>query len=117
MVEHGNGWCPFPAPAVLAQTARTAAMESLDDLRAGIDDLWRKCDAAGRDPADIDITFTNAVGGNPAADDFHPDQFLSGIEELEAHGVTWTQVQLPGDSLTHALETIDRFGRQVVAAR
>ncbi len=117
VVEHGNGWCPFPAPAVLAQTARTSAMESLDDLTAGIDDLKRKCDAAGRDPADIDITFTNAAGGNPAADDFHPDQFLTGIEELEARGVTWTQVQLPGDSLSHALETIDRFGMQVVAAR
>jgi probable F420-dependent oxidoreductase len=117
VVEHGNGWCPFPAPAVLAQTARTAAMESLDDLSAGIDDLRRKCDAAGRDPADIDITFTNAAGGNPAADDFHPDRFLSGIEELEARGVTWTQIQLPGDSLSHALDTIDRFGAQVVAAR
>ena len=26
---YGGGWCPFPAPAVLAQTARTAILDSL----------------------------------------------------------------------------------------
>ena len=116
VVEHGDGWCPFPAPAALAQTARTAAMESLDDLGAGLDDLRRRCDAAGRDPSALDVTFTNGVGGSPADADFNADEFLSGIEKLEALGVTWTQVQLPGDSLARVLETIDRFGQQVVGA-
>jgi probable F420-dependent oxidoreductase len=116
VAEHGDGWCPFPAPAVLAQTARTAAMETLDDLAAGIDDLRRRCDAAGRDPSVIDVTFTNANGGTPADDDFNADEFLSGVEKLEALGVTWTQVQIPGDSLTHAVETIEKFGKLVVAA-
>ncbi|MBJ7336629.1 LLM class F420-dependent oxidoreductase [Mycolicibacterium sp.] len=115
VAEHGDGWCPFPAPAVLAQTARTAAMETLDDLAAGIDDLRRRCDAAGRDPNALDVTFTNAAGGNPADDDFSADQFLSGVEKLEALGVTWIQVQIPGDSLAHALEVIEKFGTLVIA--
>jgi alkanesulfonate monooxygenase SsuD/methylene tetrahydromethanopterin reductase-like flavin-dependent oxidoreductase (luciferase family) len=116
VAEHGDGWCPFPAPAVLAQTARTAAMETLDDLAAGIDDLRRRCDAAGRDPSVIDVTFTNANGGAPADDDFNADEFLSGVEKLEALGVTWTQVQIPGDSLAHAVETIEKFGKLVIAS-
>jgi probable F420-dependent oxidoreductase len=116
VAEHGDGWCPFPAPAVLAQTARTAAMETLDDLAAGIDDLRRRCDAAGRDPSVIDVTFTNANGGSPAADDFNADEFLSGVEKLEALGVTWTQVQIPGDSLANAVETIEKFGKLVIAS-
>ena len=33
-VEHGDGWLPFPAPARLATHVRTAALASLDDLRA-----------------------------------------------------------------------------------
>lgn len=116
VADHGDGWCPFPAPAVLAQTARTAAMDTLDELGAGIDDLRRRCEAAGRDPAGVDVTFSNAAGGNPAADDFNADEFLSGVEKLAALGVTWTQVQIPGDSLAHAVETIERFGRLVIDA-
>ena len=116
VAAYGDGWCPFPAPAVLAQTARTAAMESLDDLKAGIDDLRRRCEAAGRDPSALDVTFTNATGGNPADDDFNADAFLSGLEKLTALGVTWVQVQVPGDSLAHAVETIEKFGRLVIDA-
>jgi probable F420-dependent oxidoreductase len=116
VASYGDGWCPFAAPAVLAQTARTASMESLDELGAGIDDLRRRCETAGRDPGAIDVTFTNAAGGNPADDDFNADAYLSGVEKLAALGVTWTQVQVPGDSLAHAVETIERFGRLVIAA-
>jgi probable F420-dependent oxidoreductase len=116
VAAHGDGWCPFPAPAGLAQTARTAAMESLDDLKAGIDDLRRRCEAAGRDPSALDVTFTNATGGNPADDDFNADAFLSGLEKLTALGLTWVQVQVPGDSLAHAVETIEKFGKLVIDA-
>jgi probable F420-dependent oxidoreductase len=116
VAEFGAGWCPFPAPALLAQTARTAPLETLDDLRAGIADLHRRCDALGRDPATLDVTFTNAAGGAPGDDDFDADAFLGGAAELAAMGVTWVQVQVPGDSLARATEAIDRFGRLVIAA-
>ena len=49
---HGDGWCPFPAPAMLAATARTASLESVEGLAEGIDDLKRRLDAAGRDWSD-----------------------------------------------------------------
>jgi probable F420-dependent oxidoreductase len=114
VAEHGDGWCPFPAPALLAQTARTASMESLDELKSGIDDLGRRCEAAGRDPSAVDVTFTNAAGGNPADDDFNADAYLDGIEKLAALGVTWLQAGVPGDSLAHAVETIERFGSLVI---
>ena len=35
---------------------------------------------------------------------------------MAARGVTWMQVSIPGDSLAHALETIDRFGALVIGA-
>ncbi len=114
VAEHGDGWCPFPAPALLAQTARTASMESLDELKSGIDDLRRRCEAAGRDPSAVDVTFTNAAGGNPADDGFNADAYLDGIEKLAALGVTWVQAGVPGDSLAHAVETIERFGSLVI---
>ena len=111
---HGDGWCPFPAPAVLAQTARTAEMSS-DTLGEGIDDLRRRLETAGRDPSTIDISFTNAEGGSPGDKAFNADAYLSGVEKVAVLGVTWLQVGLPGDSLTHVLETIERFGKTVIA--
>ena len=50
-----DGWVPFPAPRGLATTTRTPPLETVGDLRAMLDDLWRQTEAAGRDPADIDV--------------------------------------------------------------
>jgi hypothetical protein len=72
-------------------------------------------DAAGREPSSVDISFTNVEGGSPGSDDFDADAYLGGVEKLAALGVTWLQVGLPGDSLAHVLETIERFGASVIA--
>ena len=114
VADHGDGWCPFPAPAVLAQTARTVAMD-VDHLPEAIDDLRVRLDAAGRDPSSIDIAFANPAGGDPATDSFDADAHLAGLAALAALGVTWVQVGLPGDSLAHITETLQRYGEQVIA--
>lgn len=114
VVAAGDGWCPFPAPAMLAQTARTDTLESTDALAAGIDDLRRRLDDAGRDPATVDITFSNLVGGSPGSADFDAAAYLGGLEELATLGVTWVQVNVPGDSLAHACEALDEFRVQVI---
>ncbi|MFS0896069.1 LLM class F420-dependent oxidoreductase [Mycolicibacterium litorale] len=110
----GDGWCPFPAPAMLAQTARTAPLDSFARLGEAIDDLRRRCEAEGRDPAAVDVTFTNLGGGDPGSDDFDADRYLEGVAALERLGVTWMQVTIPGDSLAHAREAIERFGTLVI---
>ena len=116
VAEHGDGWCPFPAPAVLARTARTGALDTPDLLAAAIADLRARLDTAGRDPAEVDISFSNPAGGDPGADDFDAGAHLEGLADLEALGVTWVQVALPGDSLARAVETIERYGAHVLAA-
>jgi probable F420-dependent oxidoreductase len=116
VAQYGDGWCPFPAPARLAQTAGTATIETEERLGAGIDDLRRRCDAAGRDFSTIDITFTNFDGGSPAANEFNADAYLGGLDKLARLGVTWVQVGLAGDSLAHAVESIDRFRTLVIDA-
>ncbi|QIV84196.1 LLM class F420-dependent oxidoreductase [Mycolicibacterium frederiksbergense] len=115
VATHGDGWCPFPAAGVLAQTARTDPMDSLETLRAGIDDLRRRLDEAGRDPATVDVTFSNAVGGVPGTDDFDAAAYLGGVQQLADLGVTWIQVQVPGESLARATDVIAQFGEQVIA--
>ena len=114
VARYGNGWCPFPAPPALARTANTASIETEAGLGAGIADLRRRCDAADRDWSAVDVTFSNFAGGSPGSEGFNADAYLAGLERLAALGVNWVQVGLPGDSLAHALESIERFGTLVI---
>jgi alkanesulfonate monooxygenase SsuD/methylene tetrahydromethanopterin reductase-like flavin-dependent oxidoreductase (luciferase family) len=113
---YGDGWCPFPAPPQLAQTAGTAVIDSVQRLAEGIDDLRRRCDAAGRDWSAVDITFANFEGGSIIDDDFNADAYLDGLGKLAKLGVTWVSVHLPGDGMAHALDTLERFRTLVVDA-
>jgi probable F420-dependent oxidoreductase len=103
VAEHAEGWCPFPAPAVLARTARTVTMDSAEALANGVDDLRRRLEAAGRDPEGVDVCWS-APAGDPSA-----------LEELARIGVTWVQVPVPGDSVEHAVDAISRYGEEVIA--
>jgi hypothetical protein len=114
VARHGDGWNPFPAPPQLAKTARTTPLETLDDLAPLVDDLRRLTEAGGRDPASIDITWgTNEAG--PAAPAFSPAAHLEAIGEMEALGITWCSVAVPGDSLDRAVEALERYGAEVIA--
>lgn len=115
VAERGDGWCPFPAPAGLARTARTVALGTVDELAASIDDLRTRLLAAGRDPDQVDISFACHAGGDPSSESFDPDAHLAGLEALAALGVTWVQVGLPGDDLGRTLATLERYGEQVIA--
>jgi alkanesulfonate monooxygenase SsuD/methylene tetrahydromethanopterin reductase-like flavin-dependent oxidoreductase (luciferase family) len=90
-------------------------LETPDDLAVLLADLRARLETAGRDPASIDVAFSCHAGGDPADDGFDADAHLAGLAALAAIGVTWVQVGLPGDSLEHAVETLARYGEQVIA--
>jgi probable F420-dependent oxidoreductase len=113
--DRGHGWCPFPAPAALAASARTVALDTTEQLADAIADLRARLDAGGRDPDGVDIAFTCAAGGDPGSDDFDVARHLDGLAELSALGVTWVQVGVPGDSVGHALDTLQRYGEKVIS--
>jgi len=115
VADHGDGWAPFPAAAGVARTARTAPLDTPQALAAALDDLRARLDAAGRDPATIDICFASTAGGDPASDSFDAEAHLEGLGTLADLGVTWVQVALPGDDLAHTLATLERYGELVIA--
>jgi probable F420-dependent oxidoreductase len=114
VADRGDGWAPFPAPAGVARTARTVALDT-DGLPAALDDLRRRLDAAGRDPDGVDVTFACHAGGDPSSDAFDPDEHLAGLDALAALGVTWVQVGAPGDDLGRTIEVLERYGELVIA--
>lgn len=114
VVDKADGWVPFPAPRGLAATARTPPLETLEDLRGLLDDLWRQSESAGRDPTELDVSFTTMAGGSPADDDFNPEAHLEALDDLAELGVTWCAAHIPGDSLSHATDTLHRYGESVI---
>lgn len=116
VAEVGDGWNPFPSPAGLARTTKTPALETVDDLGRMLEDLWRQIDAVGRDRDRIDVAFVTGEGGDPGDDDFDADAHREGLAGLATLGVTWNGVGVPGDSLEHAIETLERYGEQVIGS-
>jgi probable F420-dependent oxidoreductase len=116
VAARGDGWNPFPAPAWLAKTSRTVPLEGLDDLAPMLDHLWRHVQEAGRDPSAIDVAFTTGLPG--AGDDgFDAGAHLEQLDRMAQLGVTWNSTTVPGDSLAHAVEALERYGAEVIHAR
>ena len=82
-----------------------------------LDYLWRQVDEFGRDRSELDISFGTPAGGSPGDDDFGVDEHLTGLAELATLGVNWSSVNVPGDSLDHAIETLERYGERVIRAQ
>lgn len=95
-VESAQGWHPFPAPAKLASHVRTAAMESLDDLRAGLAFAREHAEAVGRSaPLDVCLVpFGFGLGSD--ANDFA--RLRDEIPRYAEAGVTWLAFTLPAPS-------------------
>jgi probable F420-dependent oxidoreductase len=115
VASHGDGWNPFPAPARLAQTARTVPLQGLDDLAPMLEHLWSLVEDAGRDPATIDIAFTTGLPG-PADPGFDAGAHLETLDRMAKLGITWNSTSVPGDSLDHAIDAIERYGAEVIRA-
>ena len=110
-----DGWVPFPAPRALAHTTKTPPLETSEDLAEMLDYLWQQVDEAGRNRSEIDVCFGTSAGGSLADDTFDADAHIAGLAKLSAVGVTWASVTVPGDSINHATEALQRCGEQVIA--
>jgi probable F420-dependent oxidoreductase len=109
-----DGWCPFPAPAVLAQTAKTPVLETVDDLLPMLDHLWACAEEAGRDRRDVDVAMSALGCPSPADAAYEPQRTLDTLGQLADLGVTWTSTGVPGDTLDHALEVLELYATTVI---
>lgn len=110
-----QGWMPFHASALMARTTKTPVLETNEQLAAFLDELWSYCDAEDRDRAEIDVHYQCAVGGSPASQRFDVGAHIAGIDALAKLGVSWVGVGTPSRSIGESIETLDRYGREVIA--
>lgn len=109
-----DGWAPFPTPAGLAGAAKTADLSTLDQLTQRIQRVreWRA--EAGVAP-ELDVCcgafslLDHVAGKVPAA---------ALVEEYAAMadaGVTWTTIDLGGDTVAERIARLDEFHAEVIA--
>jgi probable F420-dependent oxidoreductase len=110
---HAQGWSPFPVPAAFAGRARTAALSSIEDLRDKITYLTDHAKSVGREDT-LDVNFVPFGHGMNSREAFHAEAFREQIERLEAIGVTWCSIGLPGASRSAYLESVARFGEEIL---
>ena len=113
VARYGDGWSPFPAPRSLSATTKTPPLETVDDLTAMLDELWRFVEEEGRSRSDIDVAFSTAAGGR-LGENFDADPHRVALDQLASLGVTWVGVSVPGGSLAQALEGLERYGGSVI---
>lgn len=115
-VDFAQGWSPFPLPAAGADRTRTSAIESVDDLAAGIVRMKEYAEKQGRsEPLDVNfVPFGLHMNTRkvPSDDALH-EQFAA----LEAAGVTWVTLGLPTKSRGEYLDALARFAETFLAKR
>ncbi|MBP1820348.1 TIGR03619 family F420-dependent LLM class oxidoreductase [Mycobacterium sp. OAE908] len=113
VIDYGTGWMPIIAPAGMATTIRTAAIENATQFGAMVDQLRDGMAESGRDPMSIDV---QVVCPHIEIDDPASLQRACDVlDELGAYGATSAVVQADGSSPQAAVDFIKAFGEAVVA--
>lgn len=83
VVDHGDGWLPIEISA--------------DAVRKGVQDLWRRAEAAGRDRSTISVT---VFGAQPTREN---------LDAYEAVGVERVLLRMPSNGREDLLPRLDRW--------
>jgi probable F420-dependent oxidoreductase len=111
--EHAQGWSPFPIASQFAGRTRTAALEDTSQLRERIAYLHDYAKSIGREEK-LDVNFVPFGSRMNSQDPIDYPAFREQVEELEAAGVTWLSIGVPGRSRDEFLEELARFGAEVI---
>jgi probable F420-dependent oxidoreductase len=120
-VKLGNVWYP-------GNNSQTKPLDTTARLAAGIAEVRRLCDAAGRDPASLGIALLvqdHFEWADRKVNDGSTRRMFTGTsadmaadaDALSAIGVEDVALRLGGATIEEAVARIDRFGAEVIARR
>jgi probable F420-dependent oxidoreductase len=113
-VELADGWSPMPNPAKFSKRRHSPPLETVDDLRAGIEYAHAHAAAVGRDLSGFDVAFM-PMGLDMSSFAVPPaDAVERSARELEDAGVTYLVTGVPGESRAELLANIERYGAEVL---
>ena len=112
-VDHGQGWSPFPLPAPGTARTRTSAIESVEDLAAGIARMREYAVERGRsEPLDVNfVPFGLGMNTRRVPED---DAIAEQLAALETAGVTWVSVGFPTSNRGVYQDALSYFGETFI---
>jgi probable F420-dependent oxidoreductase len=114
--RYGGGWLGILTTAQLATTIRTAHLPDLEAARLAIEDLHRRCEAAGRDPADVSLGLSGLWPMLDIRQGWDAAAIVEAARAAASIGVGTLFTTICGDDPTAANDTLVAFGEQVVGA-
>jgi probable F420-dependent oxidoreductase len=118
VAKYAVGWAPMLADPTVANTSRTPAITSVEQLADHIVDVRERVAAEGRDPATIDICGGDGPSGSVANHDgkwFDAEQSLDWLGQMEAIGVTWINTGASSMDQSANRDALAAYGEQVIA--
>jgi probable F420-dependent oxidoreductase len=110
-VESGDAWYPFFTAGPLSTTARTAAMNSEDDLLEGIRYLKEHCVTVGRErPPEIILSSLTSPG-----EKLNAPALIDRIGRYRELGITGVAVHIEGQTRAEWCDNAERCGAEVLA--
>jgi probable F420-dependent oxidoreductase len=113
-VELGDGWIPFPSPATLARTSRTAQLETLDDLRERLGYLHEHAEKVGRDRP-LDVSFSPLVRTFNRDGSIEAQQTVDHIGQLADLGVTCVMGGVPASNRAEFRDNAQRYAEEIIS--
>ena len=110
---HGAGWSPFPAAGQFAGRARTAALENTSQLGERIAYLHDYAKSIGRED-ELDVNFVPFGSRMNSQEPIDYPAFREQVSQLEAAGVTWLSLGVPGRTRDEYITEVARFGAEVI---
>jgi probable F420-dependent oxidoreductase len=110
-----QGWSPMLAGELLSRVARTATIGSVEELATAVAELQAMTAQNGRDPGRLEIQVNGALQSSEGAEELSTERYLAVIGTLEGIGVTQMVVHLELDDSQRPEETIESFGRDIIA--
>lgn len=108
VARSAQGWMPMRGGARLSATARTPAIESLDQLAGMIKGVREDAEANGRtDPIDVLTSYQDPSIQDPAAD---ADRHREGFAEHESAGITGLVISARTRSAAETEDFLAAFG-------
>jgi alkanesulfonate monooxygenase SsuD/methylene tetrahydromethanopterin reductase-like flavin-dependent oxidoreductase (luciferase family) len=114
--RHGAGWLGILTTPQLATTIRTAHLPDLKAARRAIEDLHRRCEASGRDPASVSLGLSGLWPMLDIRQGWDPEAIAEAARAAASIGVGTLFTTICGDDPTAASDTLVAFGEQVVGA-
>jgi probable F420-dependent oxidoreductase len=114
--RYGGGWLGILTTPQLATTIRTAHLPDLKAARLAIEDLHRRCEAVGRDPASVSLGLSGLWPMLDIRQGWDAAAIVEAAQAAASIGVGTLFTTICGDDPLAANETLAAFGEQVVAA-